>query len=326
MKNRRVHPYDYAKSETTIAALLKSIGYRTVHIPGDKYFVSTSWDGYQRGFDVVDNNAYLKASDKMHTAPEVTNLAIKHLHEKTAQPLFLWVHYYDHHQPYKTPEGSKRFGMGRSDRDRYDSELFFADKHWIRLIREVEKKWPPDQYIIIFTADHGEAFDSNHPVFHHDFSIDTAVLNVPLIIQTQAQRGKQFDGLVTQLSLLPTIANIVQKKPQKDWFGESLVEALFWGKPTQASSIYSLFYIPELAKRNKPAFRQIGVRTDDFYYFVDLRSSERKLVKWKKDPLDQRNLVRKYPEKTELFQNLITRKLEYLKENERGLTRYAVKK
>jgi arylsulfatase A-like enzyme len=216
--------------------------------------------------------------------------------------------------------------MGRSDRDRYDSELFFADKHWIKLIEEVEKKWPPDQYIMIFTADHGEAFDSNHPVTHHDFSIYTAVLNVPFIIQTHTQRGRQNDGLVSQLSLLPTIANIVQKNPQKDWFGESLVEALFWGKPTQATSIYSLFYIPEKAKRNMPAFRKIGVRTDDFYYFVNLSSYERKLVKWKNDPLDQRNVMRKYPEKAEILQHLVSQKLEYLKKNERGLTRYAEKK
>ncbi len=145
----------------------------------------------------------------MHTAPEMTAYAIEQI-THARSPLFLWIHYFDHHVPY-SPD-AKWGGLAAtavSPVERFDAELQFTDRYWGELFQAVERAWTPDQYVMIFTADHGEAFDVNHGESRHNFSLHSAELHVPFVIQGAAGRGQTTTGLVSALDVVPTLANLV---------------------------------------------------------------------------------------------------------------------
>ncbi len=320
MPGRR-HPYDYHPDEVTLGAMLNRQGYRTVHIMGASYF-DTRWSGYQHGYQEVDNRAYRRSDHEIHTAPEITEAALDVIHgHDEDRPLHLWIHYFDHHGPYIFPDDGKRFGDGDSNEDRFNSELHFADRHWKKLLGAIEERFEPHEYIIVFTSDHGEAFDANHPREHHDFSVFTRPLHVPLIIQAPWGRGQRIDGLTGHIDVLPTIANLLEgEEPDEDWLGESLIPSLTEGTPPEKAVIYSLFYIPEAARRGERRFQMIGVRTDEWYYFENHRRGERRLVRWREDALDRDDFSRREPEIFETYRYVAQQKLKWLLEREVGLT------
>jgi arylsulfatase len=325
MKNKRVHPYDYAKSVTTVAKVLNEKGYRTVHIAGDNYFLKKRWAGYTHGFDVIDESVYKNAKSKDHTSPDITKAAIEQIerHKDGEKPLFLWLHYYDHHGPYQVPQEDPPFEP-KETVDRYDNELHYADRHWGPLFDAIEDTWAPEDYMVVFTADHGEAFDKKHPKGRrHDFTLDTQVLHIPFIVQAPTQRGTKVDGLVTPADILPTMANVVGHKPEDEWVGESLVPVIFDGKPVEKELIFSLFYIPEAVKRGEVGFWKIGVRSKDFSYWEDLRKGNRKFVAWKDDPHEDHDLRDEHPDMFETYRYIAAEKLDWLRERERGLTKFA---
>jgi arylsulfatase A-like enzyme len=321
LQDRKKHPFFYDPSVQTTASMLKTLGYHTVHIPGAAYFTSAKWGGYWGGFDVVDETSHRKGPTPQHSAAEITNAALDHIDgaKDSAEPLFLWVHYFDHHHPYENPKGGKRFGKAKSELDRYDAELYHADQHWGRLLERIESTWSPEDYVVVFTSDHGEAFDKNHPKEHHDFSLFTEVLRVPLIIQSPWRRGETITGLASHLDIVPTLASIVGAAPDSLWQGESLVGVLTEGKPIEKQAVYSLFYIPEAVKRNKDPFEMIGVRTATHYYVADYRKDERWFVEWTTDPLDSHDITDQDSANQAIYASVLAGQLQWLKEHEQGL-------
>ncbi len=325
LEDSRRHPYPYADDEETIATVLSEAGYRTIHIPGTQYF--EDWGGYWNGFDEVDTDTYAGAEHEHHTSPELTDAAIEVIEEHDDnEPLHLWVHYFDHHGPYVLPEDGKVFGDGESNQDRFDSELHFADSNWRHLLETVEDRWDPEEYIMIFTSDHGEAFDDNHPRQHHDFSVYTRPLHVPLIIQAPWGRGERIDGLTGHIDVLPTIANLVDTEPSDGWddrLGETLIPSLKHSTPPEKDVIYSLFYIPEAIRTDEETFQMYGVRTDEWYFYENRRRDERRLVRWREDALDRQCFGDEEPDKFEAYRYMGHQKLDWLKEREVGLTHLA---
>jgi arylsulfatase A-like enzyme len=322
MKNGRVHPYEWADSVTTIAEVMKSRGYHTVYIPGERMFFDEVWGGYTDGFDEIIESGWREANDKSHTAPGVTREALAQIrkHADSDKPLFLWMHYFDPHGPYKAPQDNPPFS-GKRPVDHYNNELHWTDQHWGQVFDEVEKTWAPEEAMVIFTADHGEVFDRKHPPGRqHDFTLDTKVLHIPLLIQGPERRGETVSGLVTQADILPTIASVVGAAPQPNWHGESLVPVLFDGAPVQKETIYSLFYIPEAVKRGEDPFYQAGMRTMDYSYWVDLRTNTHHFIDWRNDRIEDFDLRDKHPQAFELYRFLTTEKVEQLREREKALS------
>ncbi|RAL21752.1 hypothetical protein DL240_12945 [Lujinxingia litoralis] len=322
MRDRRVHPYPYPADEVTLGTLLRDAGYRTVHIPGDRYFVR--WRTHALGFEEFDTRTYKTTDEQGHNSPALTDRAIEIIEEHDDErPLALWVHYFDHHGPYTIPEGAKTFGKGKSNMERFESELWFADQSWKRLIETVEARWEPEDYVMVFTSDHGEAFDANHQRHHHGYNVLTRPLHVPLIIQAPFGRGQRVDGLAAHIDLLPTLANLLDLPPHEDWLGETLVPSLVEGTPPQKDVLHSLFYIPEAAKRGEETFQMIGTRTDDFYYFDDRKNGVRRLVRWRDDPLDAHDVAPAEPETAEILRYITGQRLQWLREREQALTPFA---
>ena len=312
MRSGRRHPFQWEKDWPTMATILKERGYETRHVFSDKYF-RKRW--YTNGYDhVVDG--YGRAANKNHTAKEVADAAIEQIAARGDKPLHMWVHFYDAHHPYQQPEGVKKFGKRKVDR--YDAELIHLDKHWTRVFEYIQKTFKPDEYILIVSSDHGEAFDDNHLVGeHHTGSVLTAVTHVPLIIQAPFGRGKRYEQLVTHADVLPTIAHVVDAKEKDFWIGSSLL-GLMTGSPFGRDRIYSLRYEPR-RRKNRTGFLDIGVRTAQRHLMLDVRAGTAVMVDWKNDLLERNDLSDKEPDTYAQLRYLAARRLEWLREHENGI-------
>ena len=94
-------------------------------------------------------------------------------------PLFLWVHFFEPHEPY-VPHPGHVFTGGRSaDEDAYDGEVAAADDGIGRIVRLVRARRPGA--IVVVTADHGEEF-GEHGGRYHGTTVYEEQVRVPLVV------------------------------------------------------------------------------------------------------------------------------------------------
>jgi arylsulfatase A-like enzyme len=311
-------PPAIAPGVSTLAALLRAHGYATVAVVGGRYFFPDSWIGLTAGFDVVDTDAVREAehrtrSGKVHTSPEVTAHALEHMKLAAERPLFLWVHYFDHHPRFAVPAGERPFGEASTAVDRYDSELAFSDRHWGRLLAAVEAAWSPSEYLMIFTADHGEAFDANHPDIGHDHCLRTEEVQVPLLIQAPLGRGRRVRGLASHLDVVPTVLDVVGASSPYELEGETLVPVVFGDAQPQKHVVFTMYHSLDERAAGRDPFVQFAVRTDEMHYFEDRQADVRSLVRWRLDPLEREDLTATNPAEAESLRTLGHLKIEQLR-------------
>jgi arylsulfatase A-like enzyme/Flp pilus assembly protein TadD len=120
--------------------------------------------------------------------------------------LFVWVHLFEPHAPYGTPET----GRDRDASSRYDDEIAVADREIGRLV-EVWRDL--DNTLIVATADHGEAFGEHGEIGHSIFIYDTT-LRVPLILAGPGiPANMSVESPVTLADVAPTILAAVALRP-----------------------------------------------------------------------------------------------------------------
>jgi len=158
----------------TIAERLKAAGYRTEAFvsgyPLDRQF------GLARGFDRYDDELGdgLAERDAFATTARALG-ALKGGEE--SRPLFLWVHYYDPHEPYAPPEPFR----SRFVDDPYLGEIAAMDEQLGRLVAAFETKFPDGAGRILVVGDHGEALGDHGETFHGNL-LYQGVMRVPLVL------------------------------------------------------------------------------------------------------------------------------------------------
>jgi len=115
-----------------------------------------------------------------------------------ATPLFLWVHFFEPHEPYvQHPEHH----FGDSDMDAYDSEIAAADDGIDAIVRAVRESRP--NAVVIITADHGEEF-GEHGGRYHGSTVYEEQVRVPLLILGPGVKPGRVATPVQTIDLLPT--------------------------------------------------------------------------------------------------------------------------
>jgi hypothetical protein len=119
-----------------------------------------------------------------------------------ATPLFLWVHFFEPHEPY-VAHPDHVFAGGRSaDEDAYDGEVAAADDGIGRIVRLVRARRPGAAVIV--TADHGEEF-GEHGGRYHGTTVFEEQVRVPLVVVGPGvRRGARVPTVVQTVDLLPT--------------------------------------------------------------------------------------------------------------------------
>lgn len=172
------------------------------------------------------------------------NQRIRSFINGTNEPLFLWVHYMDTHNPFlPTPDQVRSFtGRDLSYRkirrlnrlyidkhksiskhipeivDFYDTSIRIVDSHVGKLLHMLRSAGLYDDSVIALTADHGEAFLEHGSVGHRDRFYEENI-RVPLIIHPGSGTSNNMVGLI---DLPPTLSHMAGIPTSSTFMGSNL--------------------------------------------------------------------------------------------------------
>jgi len=161
-----------------LAERLAELGYATAAFvsgfPLDRQF------GLARGFAVYDDEMGPGGTERR--ADATTDRALAWLAAAPDRPLFLWVHYYDPHEPYDPPEPY----AARHAASPYLGEVAFMDAQLGRLVAAFEERAAADGgsgggVRIALAGDHGEGLGEHGEAFHGNL-LYQGVMRVPLVL------------------------------------------------------------------------------------------------------------------------------------------------
>lgn len=190
------------------------LGYRTGAAVGA--FVLEGRFGLTRGFSMyLDQFPDRKVREIR--APEVTRRALEWLGRDPA-PFFLWVHYFDPHDPYEAPIS---LVPGSSP---YDAEVAFMDAAIGDLLAGVRKAAGERPTVVVAVGDHGEMLGEHGEERHGIFLYEPAV-HVPMIWNGPGiPAGLTVETPVSLVDVAPTLRELAGA-PARPADGISLVPA-----------------------------------------------------------------------------------------------------
>ena len=236
-------------SWTTLAEVLAEEGYETAAVVSS--YVLSSRFGYDRGFSsfdddfsqaVVPHGVTLWEGEAVEgkfygRADDTTGRALAWIEDRPEpeKPFFLFVHYFDPHDPYLVPDGyTPPFQAGPKEalkRNRvvfmYDATLAYMDQEVGRLLDALDRLGLEDDTLVVVTGDHGEGLmERGH--WHHGIHIYEEGVRVPLILRLPDQKsaGLRVSSPVSWLDLAPSLLALSGIPPREGFRGESLAEAI----------------------------------------------------------------------------------------------------
>lgn len=166
-----------SKEHPLLGELLRERGYRAAAIVSGLPLASQF--GLARAFDHYDDDFGKdpQGGDAAERrAGATTDRALAYLSEPASRPLFLWVHYFDPHEPYDPPEPFR----SRFPKDPYLGEVAFMDREVGRLLDAFKSRSSAGAYRILVVGDHGEGLGDHGEAVHGNL-LYQGVLRVPLI-------------------------------------------------------------------------------------------------------------------------------------------------
>lgn len=183
-----------------------------------------------------------------YTAARLTDTSLK-LISNCGKPFFLFIHYWDTHTPYTSPENIytefkpekrknsrelkellanisnkkwkgyllKTFGERRTAEEviaMYDSAIRYVDQEIGRLIDSLKDKGIYDDTIFVITSDHGESLTEHGIFFDHHGLYDVSI-HVPLIFnnipdtKVPGTKRKRVRDFVQHVDIVPTLLDIL---------------------------------------------------------------------------------------------------------------------
>jgi arylsulfatase A-like enzyme len=292
--------------------------------------------GLDRGFDFFEDQFPLSNGEGLKTekgtvntgrsqrrAHATTDAALEWLDKEAdlEQALFMWVHYFDPHDPHVPPPREFMMRFKPEVRDEvlalqaiYDADICFMDFHMGRLIEAFKERGVWDDTIVVVVADHGEGL-GDHGWWSHGILYQEQI-RVPLVVRVPGgKQGLRVPSLVRTIDLMPTILDLAgapqRRLPAMD--GASLVEALQTGKTKEgriayADSVNILTYVrPDSKtlkdKKNDKLYCLMNASHKLIYH--QLNPDDTEFYDLAADPAEQNNLAaQKPPEMVEMMQRL----------------------
>jgi arylsulfatase len=196
----------------------------------------------QRALDKLRNRHYARAE-------EINERSLQWIDSlRDGQPFFLWNHYLDTHGPYEPPrEYARRYtDADLSNRDAqslyrrairdpesitaeeqrllidlYDAEIRYNDERIGEFLEALRERGLLEQSLLVFTADHGEAF-GEHGYYEHPRYLHEEITRVPLLVRPPGGAEGTVETPASTLDVAPTIAGEIDRDAGAD--GVSLFE------------------------------------------------------------------------------------------------------
>ncbi|HEX4825997.1 MAG TPA: sulfatase-like hydrolase/transferase [Candidatus Polarisedimenticolaceae bacterium] len=268
-------------AETTLAEILSGAGRSTAAFIGAevldrRYGLDQGFGTYDERFsggDVPAGLSYYPERD----AESVVHAALAWLPGQAGRPVFVWVHLFDPHAPYRPPEPERsRYASG------YDGEIAYVDRAIGDLLDGWTKARGLDRTLVVVAGDHGEGL-GEHGEKTHGVLVHEATLRVPLVIRVPgARRIAPVGAPVSLIDVLPTVCRLMALPVPPGVQGRDLTPLLSGGsvawQPTSgyAESLYAFFHhgcTPLFALREK-GFKLVRGAADALY---DLNEDPREM-------------------------------------------------
>lgn len=224
----------------TLAERYRDDGYVTAGFIGGH--MSSSVFGLAQGFSVYHDPVGWEAK-----GDRVTESALDFIETNSASPLFVFVNYFDPHEPYSAPEkfemlagvpgaehaardvpiwgdfargdesawGAIRDGRAGEDplgmaflRATYLAEVAFMDAQLGQVLEKLRELEIYENAMIVVVADHGE-FLGERGRYSHSYSLDPELTKIPMLVKWPHQRTRiDVKELVSQIDLFPAVASV----------------------------------------------------------------------------------------------------------------------
>ena len=228
----------FASSARTLAERFREQGYATAAFVSG--FPLARQFGLDRGFDLYDDEMTHGVEGYVERRAAETSKAAAAWLGKATRPWFIWVHYYDPHDPYDPPRTFWQPGP----RGAYDGEVAYTD-HAIGALLAAADRAAGEDLLTVATSDHGEALGEHSEKTHGYFVYDSTML-VPLIFHWPGRVGPGRSDLPVRLvDIAATIAELTGLPGGNAGDGVSLVPTLR-GKPQSIPPAYLETRLPYL--------------------------------------------------------------------------------
>ncbi len=222
---------------TTLAERLRQVGYATAaFISGHP--LATGF-GFEQGFDHYDDRLAAGAPGRLERpAAETTRAVLEWLGSDTgktgagnSKPWFLWIHYWDPHDPYTPPPefelpAQPTEGAADATRRAYLGEVAYVDQQIGELLHGLAKDGDSRPTLTVFAADHGESL-GEHGEQTHGFFIYESTVAVPLIFNLPGRILAARSAAAARLiDVAPTVLDLLGQPPLDDVDGVSLASLL----------------------------------------------------------------------------------------------------
>jgi arylsulfatase A-like enzyme/Flp pilus assembly protein TadD len=213
-----------------LAERLKAAGYRTAAFVSG--FPLQGMFGLARGFDHYDDRLPDGSEGWLERRANATSAAAAAWLKNRPGPWFVWLHYYDPHDPYEPPRAFWRPGR----RGAYDGEVAFVDNALGGLLASLGPR-PNGSLLTIVTADHGEAL-GEHGEHTHGYFLYDSTMRVPLVFHWPGRLvSRRSDEPARLIDVAPTVLALLGLPPLADADGVSLTPLLH-GQPQQVPGAY----------------------------------------------------------------------------------------
>jgi arylsulfatase A-like enzyme len=328
--HRVTHNADQLPAERrTLAEVLAERGYVTAGVVSS--FVLDAKFGLDQGFAFYDDeldrahSSIDKEAWQGHwidggfdrTADETTRRAVDWLERgrDPEAPFFLFVHYFDPHDPYDPPyEFAGRFDLVevaqpvlRRMRSDYAAEIAFTDDRIGALLAELDGLGLTSRTLVIVTGDHGEGL-MQHDYQYHGAQIYEEAVRVPLIFRWPGHipAGSSFESPVDLLDVMPTILELIgvpaadRDSMQASFQGRSLAQAMLsgTGPPGRVPVfLHRTFYEPHTECGVWVDGEKYGIRLGDWKYIEGEAEGTSELFDLVTDPAERHNVAVDLPDR-----------------------------
>jgi hypothetical protein len=233
--------------------------------------------GVARGF----REEHIAHKDRRHgLAREVLDPMIRRLEKVGNEPFFTYAHLMEPHAPY---DRGRREG---SQRDRYLSEIGVADAQIGKVLRTLEQRFP-GRWLLIVSADHGEAF-GEHETFQHTKTLYEELTRVPLLMLGPGLEHRVIDERVSLVDLGPTLLDLFGLPTPLAYSGRSLARRIAGREPAMPIPVFA-----------EGRLRRAMWSPDGLKVIVDLRRKVIEAYDLTRDPGETRNLYTVEPERVD---------------------------
>jgi choline-sulfatase len=273
-------------SAVTLASILRSHGYQTAAFIGSnmldrRFGLDNGFDEYDSPFGAAPStgpaNAYSTRSRR--DGALVLRAASAYLAAHRDRPVFVFIHLFDLHTPYRR---SLAQDSSEPETAGYDAELAYIDQILGRFQQSFKQNDWWRKSLVVLLADHGESL-GDHGELSHGYFIYQSTLHVPLIVHwpegapRQPERIAQPAGLI---DVAPTILDALHFPAPPSFSGVSLLEANA-ARPVFSESVYA-----------RDSFRWAALRSLRIGPWKYVEAPHPELFNVEKDPGESANAVR----------------------------------